>query len=107
MSKNGQSFKAALITKGRKTGKEHSVWLKAVIYNEKMYFSRHEPNSDWFLNSIQNPAVEVEFDSKRYSGIAKLVNDEILSRKISELKYPGEDRAQEKRVVIEVTIKNN
>ncbi len=107
MSKNGQSFKAALITKGRKTGKEHSVWLKAVIYNEKMYFSRHEPNSDWFLNSIHNPAVEVEFDSKRYSGIAKLVNDEILSRKISELKYPGEDRAQEKRVVIEVTIKNN
>ena len=107
MNKNEQSFKAALITKGRKTGKEHSVWLKAVMYNERIYFSRHEPNSDWFLNSIQNPEVEVEFDSKRYSGIAKLVNDDVLSRKISELKYPGEDRAGEKRVVIEVTIKNS
>ena len=107
MSKNGQTFTATLITKGRKTGREHAVLLKAVMYNDRIYFSRHEPNSDWFLNSIKNPAVQVEFDSRRYFGIAKLVNDDILSKKISELKYPGEDRAEEKRVVIEVTIKNN
>lgn len=107
MSKNGESFKAALITKGRKTGNDHVVWLKAVMHNDRIYFSRHEPNSDWFLNSIKNPAVQVEFDGKTYSGIAKLVSDESLSKKISELKYPGEERAEEKRVAIEVTIQNN
>lgn len=106
MSKNGQSFKAVLTTKGRKSQKDHSVWLKAVMYNDRIYFSRHEANSDWFLNSINNPEVYVEFDGKRFSGSAQLVTDDSLSKKISELKYPGEDRAKEKRVVIEVNITN-
>ena len=47
---------------GRKTGKEHSVWAKAVTYNDMIYFSRRNPNSDWLKNAIANPEVKVEFD---------------------------------------------
>ena len=39
-----------------------------------------------------------------FLGKAKLVTDEELSKKISQLKYPGEEKAKEKRVTIEVTL---
>ena len=32
-----ERFRPILITKGRKTGKEHSVMLRAVKYNDKIY----------------------------------------------------------------------
>ena len=97
-------FRPILVTKGRKTGKKHSVMLRAVNYNEKIYFSRHRPDGDWFKNAIKNPEVQIEYNEITYSGIAKLVTDEDLNTKISELKYPGEERAKEKRVTIEVTL---
>jgi len=50
MNNNNQVFKAVLTTEGRKTGKEHSVWLRAVRYNDRIYFSRHKPDGDWFQN---------------------------------------------------------
>ena len=93
-----------LITKGRKTGKNHAVMLRAVKYNDKIYFSRHRPDGDWFKNAIKNPEVQIEYNEITYSGIAKLVTDEVLNIRISELKYPGEERAKEKRVTIEVTL---
>ena len=40
----------------------------------------------------------------RKTGKASLVTDEKLNQKISQLKYPGEKRADEKRVAIEVTL---
>ena len=97
-------FRPILTTKGRKTGRKHSVMLRAVKYNDKIYFSRHRPDGDWFKNAIKNPEVQIEYKEITYSGIAKLVNDESLNTKISELKYPGEDRAKEKRVTIEVVL---
>jgi hypothetical protein len=103
--KNNQVFKAVLITKGRKTGKTHSVWLRAVMYNDKVYFSRHRPDGDWFKNAIAEPQVKVECDNATFHGRVVWVKDDSLARKISELKYPGEERAKEPRVVLEVTIK--
>ena len=97
-------FRPILITKGRKTGKKHSVMLRAVKYNDKIYFSRHRPDGDWFKNAIKNPEVQIQYNNNTYSGIAKLVTDKTLNDKISELKYPGEERAKEKRVTIEVTL---
>ena len=35
---NNLTFKTILKTKGRKTGKEHTVWVKAVTYNDMIYF---------------------------------------------------------------------
>ena len=97
-------FRPILTTKGRNTGRKHSVMLRAVKYNNKIYFSRHRPDGDWFKNAIKNPEVQIEYNETTYSGIAKLVNDEALNTKISELKYPGEERAKEKRVTIEVVL---
>ncbi len=97
-------FRPILTTKGRKTGKQHSVMLLAVNYKEKIYFSRHKPDGDWFKNALTNPEVKIEYNNFIFSGKAKLVTDEELSKKISQLKYPGEEKAKEKRVTIEVTL---
>ena len=97
-------FRPILVTKGRKTGKEHGVMLRAVNHNGKIYFSRHRPDGDWFQNAIANPQVKIQYNDTVFTGHAKLVEDEELSKKISELKYPGEERAKEKRVTIEVTL---
>ena len=97
-------FRPILITKGRNTGKQHSVMLRAVNYKGKIYFSRHRPDGDWFKNALANPEVKIEYNNFVFSGKARIVTDEKLGKKISELKYPGEERAKEKRVTIEVTL---
>ena len=101
---NNLTFKAILKTKGRKTGKEHTVWAKAVTYNNMIYFSRRNPNSDWLKNAIANPQVKVEFEGKEYSGIARLVEEQNLTEKISSLKYTDENRQRESRIVLEVRL---
>jgi len=78
--------------------------LLTVKYKEKIYFSRHRPDGDWFKNALTNPKVKIEYNNFIFSGKAKLVTDKELSKKISQLKYPGEEKAKEKRVTIEVTL---
>lgn len=99
-------FLAILVTTGRKTGKSHAVELRAVSYNDMVYFSRRNDNSDWLKNALANSSVQVEFDGKSRQGIASLVTDESLAKKISELKYPGQERAQEIRIVLQVRLTN-
>ena len=77
--------------------------LRAVNYDGKIYFSRHRPDGDWFKNAVVNSEVKIEYNDNIFSGKAKVVTDEELNKKISQLKYPGEERAKEKRVTIEVT----
>ena len=101
---NNLTFKAILKTKGRKTGKEHTVWAKAVTYNDMIYFSRRNANSDWLKNAIANPLVKVEFNGEKFLGSAKLVDDDNLARKISSLKYTDKTRQEESRIVLEVRL---
>lgn len=103
----GKAFRVYLTTKGRKTGNEHRVMLRAVMYLGEIYFSRHMPDSDWYQNTISNPQVFVEFEGKKIPGTASIVTDDVLSQKISELKYPGEDRAREKRVTVRIKLEKN
>jgi len=97
MNDNETKFKAILETKGRETGKAHQVWLLAVKYNGKL-----NTNSDWLRNAQKNPDVRIEFDGQSFVGKASLVNDISLCKKISQLKYEDEKRANESRVVLEV-----
>ena len=97
-------FKAMLETKGRKTGKIYKTELLVVRYNNKFYFSRRNPNSDWLKNAIKNPDVRVEINGQDFVGKASLVKDDSLSKKISQLKYEDEKRANEHRVVLEITL---
>ncbi|HXG74801.1 MAG TPA: nitroreductase/quinone reductase family protein [Candidatus Nitrosotenuis sp.] len=98
-------FKASLTTTGRKTSKEHTVTLRAVVHEGRVYFSRRNLNSDWLKNAIANPKVKVSFNDKTYTGIASLVTDQTLAKKISELKYPGEERAKDARIVLRVELR--
>jgi len=97
-------FRPILVTKGRKTGKEHTVMLRAVNYDGKIYFSRHKPDGDWFQNVMASPQVKIKYNDSVYVGNAIVVKNTELNEKISQLKYPGEQRANEKRVAIEVTL---
>lgn len=78
--------------------------LRAVNHDGKIYFSRHRPDGDWFQNALANPLVKIQYNGTTFTGNAKLVTDQELNEKISILKYPGEERAKEKRVAIEVTL---
>jgi hypothetical protein len=101
---NANLFRATLITKGRITERLHTVTLRGVKYNDKIYFSRHRPDSDWFKNAIVNSQVSINYNDTLHAGTAKIVNDESLNQKISQLKYPGEKRAEEERVSLEITL---
>lgn len=102
-AEDGEVFKAVLTTKGRKTGRPHGVELRAVFYNNKIYFSRRNSQGDWLKNAIMNPEVKVEYNGVVFSGIASLVTDENLARKISHLKY-ADKRSEESRVVLQVML---
>ena len=97
-------FRPILTTKGRKTGKAHSVMLRAVNYEGNIYVSRHRPDGDWFKNALVTPEVTIQYNDKILTGKARLVTDERLSEKISMLKYPGEPRAKERRVTIQIVL---
>ena len=71
---------------------------------EKSIFQDTDRMEIGFKNAIVNPQVKIQHNDTVFTGQAKLVEDEGLSKKISELKYPGEERAKEKRVTIEVTL---
>ncbi|MEO9364506.1 MULTISPECIES: nitroreductase/quinone reductase family protein [Candidatus Nitrosocaldus] len=103
-----ESFIAYLITKGRRSGKEHRVPLRLVRYNGKLYASRRDMNSDWMKNILHDQHVIVEMaDGNRLEGIARLVDDESLCRIVSMLKYKDDARASMNRVVIEIEVKGN
>ena len=99
---DGSSFLGYLTTKGRVTGKERTVKLRLVFYGGRFYASRRSLSGDWLKNSMINPSVSVEVNGAVIKGLAKLVQDDKLSRKISELKY-NDMRREESRVVVEIT----
>ena len=98
------TFNTTLVTIGRKTGMEHKVTLRLVYYNKKYYFSRRNPNGDWYKNAIKMRRVKIKIDDKFVSGIASKVDDEELVKKISQIKYPNQEKAKESRVAIQVTL---
>lgn len=97
-----RTFKAVLVTTGRKTGKEHAVEIRAVFYQGKFYFSRRNPDSDWLKNALKNPSVKVQYQGETISGIASPVEDKELCKKISQMKY-SDKRSEEARIVLQVT----
>ncbi|MDE1725153.1 MAG: nitroreductase family deazaflavin-dependent oxidoreductase [Thaumarchaeota archaeon] len=96
------TFKAILVTTGRKTGKEHAVEIRAVFHNGKFYFSRRNPDSDWLKNARANLNVKIKYQEQVILGTALLVEDQQLCKKISQMKY-SDKRSEESRIVLEVT----
>ena len=103
MLEEGLSVIGYLTTKGRVTGRPHTVPMRLVYHRGKVYASRRDAQSDWCRNLLKNPNVTVEIQGRQFTGTAGLVTDEALCRQISELKY-RDQRALEKRIVIEITL---
>lgn len=101
---NGSAFMAVLTTRGRVTGRAHSRPLRAVAHGGRIYFSRRRPDSDWFKNAVADPHVSVRIGDAEYAGTAERVTDEGRVRIISEIKYPGQKRAGDRRVAVQVTL---
>jgi len=97
----GSSFIGCLTTTGRVTGRPHTVPLRLVYYQGKLYASRRDARSDWCRNLLKDSRVTVELYGQQFTGTAQLVTDEALCHKISELKY-RDQRSLEKRTVIEI-----
>lgn len=91
-----------LTTIGRRSGDTHTVTLRGVPYRGSYYFSRHRPDSDWFLNALVWPVVTVTYNQQHTQGLAFRVRDIDLERRISHLKYPGQKRAEDRRVTLRV-----
>ena len=73
-----------------------------MFYNDKFYASRRNTEGDWLKNIVKDPCVTIEVDGKKIAGKASIVNDEILSKKVSSLKY-GDERAAMERIIVEIT----
>ncbi len=96
------SFIANLTTVGRKTGKEHTIPLRLILYNGRFYASRRNAEGDWLKNVLKNPHVVVEVYGRKIRCGATIVKDAELSRKISSLKY-ADERAATNRMIVEIT----
>ena len=96
------TFKAILVTKGRKSGQEHAVEIRTVLYKEKFYFSRRNLDSDWLKNALFNPNVQIKHQGEVILGTASLVKDQELCKKISQMKY-SDKRSEEPRIVLQVS----
>ena len=103
MGEEGSSFIGHLTTIGRVTGRSHTVPLRLVCHQGKVYASRSNARSDWWRNALRHPEVGVEIQGRQYAGTARLVNDDALSQRISLLKY-GDQRGLKKRTVIEIAL---
>jgi hypothetical protein len=95
------TFRAILVTIGRKSGNEHSVEIRVVFHKGKFYFSRRNSDSDWLKNALYNPNVKIKYQGNIISGTASQVSDQELCKKISQMKY-SDKRSEEPRVVLEV-----
>ncbi len=99
---DGSSFLGHLTTKGRVTGKKHTVKLRLVFHGGRFYASRSSLTGDWLKNVLTDPSVAIEVNGTVVGCLARLVEDDELSRKISELKY-NDKRREESRIVVEIT----
>lgn len=101
LDKQEKSFIANLTTVGRKTGKLHTVPIRLVFHNDRLYASRRSMSGDWLKNILKDSSVIVEVSNNKIKGKATIVEDKELLKTISSLKY-NDERALVERVVVEI-----
>jgi len=99
-----------LTTKGRKTGRNHTVELWFVFEDSKLLFLAHE-DSHWWKNVEEHPRVEVEVSEILFQGMGRLTVDKLdhifalFRRKYGDNqveKWYGEKRGRRKGVEVEL-----
>ena len=51
--------------------------------------------------------LDIAYDGKEFSGVARLVEEKELAQRISSLKYTEENRQKEARIVLEIKLLEN
>lgn len=75
-----------VVTRGRRSGREHVVELWFGVFNESIYFiSGNGRSADWFANMVAYPEVEVRFDNDRRFGVARVISDADERRRLGDL----------------------
>ena len=64
-----------LTTRGRKTGKPHTVELWFAADNGKVYLSHEGKETDWMKNIKKNSEVSFEIGVKSFTGKARYLED--------------------------------
>jgi len=64
-----------LTTKGRKTGRLHTVELWFAIVSGKVYLSHEGKQTDWMKNIKRNDAVTFKIGGKNFTGNARYLED--------------------------------
>jgi len=64
-----------LTTKGRRTGKRHTVELWFAVSDGKVYLSHEGKETDWMMNINQNSQVSFEIGGKVITGNGRYIND--------------------------------
>jgi deazaflavin-dependent oxidoreductase (nitroreductase family) len=64
-----------LTTTGRRTGRRRTVGLNYVIDGRTVYVFSGFGRTDWYVNLLADPRVEVQIGRERWAGLARAVED--------------------------------
>jgi hypothetical protein len=67
-----------LTTKGRKTGKKHTVELWFAVFNGKIYLSHEGGYTDWMKNILNDSCVDFKIGTLSFKGVARIIKSESM-----------------------------
>jgi deazaflavin-dependent oxidoreductase (nitroreductase family) len=74
-----------ITTRGRKTGKPHTVTIWFVVDGPALYLATLDAKRDWVRNLQKTPEVVLEMDGLRVRGRASVVSDPATEARVREL----------------------
>ena len=74
-----------ITTRGRKTGKRHSVPIWFVVDGPRIVFGTLNPERDWVRNAKRDPQVELEIGDLRLTGRFSVVTEPRRTSEIGRL----------------------
>ncbi|HJQ85443.1 MAG TPA: nitroreductase/quinone reductase family protein [Candidatus Binatia bacterium] len=76
---------ARITTRGRRTGKPHTVTIWFVVDGNAIYLGTLDAKRDWVRNAAKTPAIELELDGTRVRGRAHAIADPALEKHVRAL----------------------
>jgi len=74
-----------ITTRGRKTGKPHTVPIWFVVEDTTVWLGTLDPRRDWVRNLQKTPDVVLDLDGLRLRGRAHAISDPAVDRHVREL----------------------
>ena len=76
---------ARITTRGRKSGKPHSVTIWFLVEGATLYLGTLDTRRDWVRNAAKTPDVTLDVDGLRVRGKARSITDPALEAHVREL----------------------